>query len=251
MVIFELWVFLLGASLGSFFEVCAYRIPKQENFIVTRSFCPQCKHSLGAKDLIPIISYVVLQGRCRYCKGAIATRCLISELLSGLIFLALFVVFGFSPEFVLYGTLAGLLMVGALVDLDHLYIPDGLVLLGIILGAGLNLLTGYGDIQSAIVGLMAGAIPLLLVLLVSKGGMGLGDVKFGAMLGVFLGWKLTLIGLFLAFFAGALVGVLLLLSGTKNPKDPIPFGPFLAFGSILASLWGHPLIAMYFRLTGI
>lgn len=251
MLLTSIWVFFLGASLGSFLDLCAWRIPSKEDFLFSRSACPQCKHVLGAGDLVPILSYLVLGGKCRYCQASIGHRCLVSELLAGLVFLALFLVYGFSSTILSYGTLGGLLMVGALVDLEHFYIPNGLVLFGIVTGIGLTLLTGHGGLPGAIFGLLAGGTPLLVVLLVSRGGMGAGDVKFGAMLGVFLGWRLTLLGLFLAFFSGAGVGVFLLATGRRRGKDPIPFGPFLAIGGVLSSLWGPALLELYLRVMCI
>lgn len=251
MIALRLAVFMFGAMIGSFLNLCACRIPKQKPFIISRSVCPQCDHVLGAPDLIPILSFLLLQGRCRYCRGKIPIRYLGMELLTGVLFAAVLSVSGFAPRSAIHLTMIGILLVAALIDMESLYIPNGLVLFGIISGLILNLVTGTATFSGTALGFLGGGIPMFTLYLLSRGGMGAGDVKLGAMMGLFLGWKLVLVGLFLSFFSGSLVGILLLVTGKKGRKDAIPFAPYLAFGGTASALWGMSLINWYLSLSGI
>ena len=213
-----------------------------------RSVCPRCRHLLGALDLIPLLSFLCLQGRCRYCREKIAFRYPLVELLTGMLFAAVFVYHGFQPISLVYLVMTGFLLVAALIDLEYFYIPNRLIACGLAWGTLLHLVLGTGSLTFMALGFITGGLPMLTVYLVSRGGMGAGDVKLSALMGVFLGWKLVLAALFLAFLSGAVTGILLLAAGLKGRKDPIPFGPFLAFGGIGASLWGLKIIGCYMRL---
>ena len=236
---------LLGLAVGSFLNTCAWRLPQQKTIINDRSACPRCQHLLGALDLIPLLSFLCLKGRCKYCREKIALRYPLMELLTGTLFAAIFIYHGFHPISLVYLVMAGFLLVAALIDLEHFYIPNRLIAWGLVSGTLLRLLLGTGSMTFMVLGFITGCLPMLAVYLVSRGGMGAGDVKLSALMGVFLGWKLALAALFLAFLLGAVTGVLLLASGLKGRKDPIPFGPFLAFGGIGASLWGLKIIGWY------
>jgi len=243
-----LMVFLFGAIVGSFLNLCALRIPKGEPIVVGRSVCPQCKHVLGATDLIPILSYILLRGKCRYCRQRISFRYVGTELISGLLFTAVFAAYGFTVYSVIYTLLTGILLVAALIDLEHMYIPNGLILFGLTVGTTVTLFLGSAHPKSIILGFLAGGVPMTAIYLLSRGGMGAGDVKLGAVLGVFLGWKLALAGLFLSFLSASVVGLLLIFSGKKTRKDALPFAPFLAAGGFAAALWGTQLINCYLTL---
>lgn len=238
-------MFISGAFIGSFLNVCALRIPQKKTFVNDRSACPRCGHMLGAMDLIPILSFAGLRGRCRYCRENISSRYLLTELLTGGIFASIYSVYGFQPVTLVYLLLASTLMIIALIDFSHLYIPNQLVVFGLVSGSLLHILLKTGGLKFLVLGLIAGGFPLLAVYVISRGGMGAGDVKLGAMMGIFLGWKLALAALFFGFLTGAIIGVLLLAAGIKGRKDAIPFGPFLAFGGVAASLWGGSLINWY------
>ena len=244
-------VFSLGAVVGSFLNLCAYRIPLQEPIVFGRSVCPQCKHILGALDLIPILSFALLLGRCRHCSQNISFRYVGTECLSGLLFVVLFNTYGLTTLFLTYLSLTGILLVAAFIDIDYLYVPNSLIIFGLIAGSLLKLVSHSGTFSGTVVGFLAGGLPLLAVYLISHGGMGGGDVKLGAVLGVFLGWKLVFLGLFLSFLSGSIVGLLLILSGKKSRKDALPFAPFLAIGGFAAAAWGAELLSWYAVVSGL
>ena len=245
-----LLIFLFGAAVGSFLNVCAWRIPQKEPFILGRSLCPQCKHPLGARDLIPLFSFICLQGRCRYCHEKISLRYPLVELISGFLFVAVVLVHGFSFLAVVNLVLVGILLTAALIDLEWLYVPNRLVFFGLICGTILSFRFGV-PIGASVFGAFMGTVPMLAIYLVSRGGMGAGDVKLSGMIGVFLGWRLTALALFLSFLSGAVVGMGLVIIGKKGRKDAIPFVPFLAFGAVVASLWGIDIINWYLTFSGL
>lgn len=244
-----LLVFMLGASAGSFLNLCAWRIPRQEPFIVSRSVCPRCRHILDALDLMPVLSFIFLRGTCRYCKEKISFRYLCIEMLSGVLFVAAFSAYGFTFSTLTNLVMIGILLIAALIDMEYMYIPNELVIFGILCGIILNLFAGTYERMA--LGFLAGGIPMLAVYLLSRGGMGAGDVKLGAVIGMFLGGEFTLLALFLGFLSGALAGVILIFAGRKGRKDTIPFAPFLAFGSIVSSLWGIRIIRYYITFSGL
>lgn len=243
-------VFCLGAAAGSFLNSCAWRIPRNKPFILARSACTECNHLLGVRDLIPIVSFLLLRGRCRYCRTKISLRYPLVELVSGLVCLAVVFIYGFSPSCVINLVLAGILLTATLIDLDWLYVPNELVLFGFICGIILSCKFGI-PLRTLTLGFLAGILPMLTIYLASRGGMGAGDVKLSGMMGVFLGWKLTTIALFLSFLGGAAVGLILIVSGKKGRKDAVPFVPFLALGGIISLLWGQNIIYWYLALSGL
>lgn len=245
MTVYLFIMFLLGTAVGSFLNLCGLRIPQRKKIVYDRSACPECGHILGVLDIIPLVSYVGLRGRCRYCREIISFRYPLVELFNGGLFVAVFSVYGLQPVTVIYLFMASILLIAALIDFDHMYIPNELVAFGLISGTVINLLFGTSSLTGTALGLIAGVFPLAGIFLVSRGGMGAGDVKLGGVLGVFLGWKLTLVALFLSFLLGAAAGTILMVTSKKSRKDAIPFGPFLALGGIASSLWGWMIIDWY------
>jgi leader peptidase (prepilin peptidase)/N-methyltransferase len=245
-----LLVFLFGTAAGSFLNLCALRIPQKEPFILGRSLCPRCKHLLGARDLIPLFSFIRLRGRCRYCHGRISLRYPLVELVSGFLCVAVVWVHGFSFLAVVNLVLIGILLTAALIDLEWLYVPNRLVLFGFICGTILSFRFGI-PLGVPVFGAFMGTVPMLAIYLISRGGMGAGDVKLSGMIGVFLGWRLTVLALFLSFLSGAVIGLGLVIIRKKGRKDAIPFVPFLAFGAVVASLWGGNIINWYLTFSGL
>ena len=241
-------VFIFGLLFGSFLNVCIYRIPAGQSIVHPPSRCGSCQTRLKPWDLVPVFSYLWLRGRCRYCQAAVSPRYPLVELLTGAIFLWCYAVFDLSHLLPAALLLSLFLIVISFIDYDHQLILDKVLVW--LAGAGLlfNLYTnqvGFFDMLGG--GLLGGGL-LLVIALASRGGMGGGDVKFAATLGLWLGVKLTILSLFLSFFLGGVGGALLLLLGIKKRKDMIPFGPFLAAGAFLTVLYSQDIIFWYFRL---
>jgi leader peptidase (prepilin peptidase)/N-methyltransferase len=243
------WTFLLGvaALLGSFLNVCISRLPRGESVVLPASHCPNCKAPIRACDNIPLVSFVLLRGRCRACRHPISWRYPSVEALA--IAIGVLVVWQVGPTWQgLRVFLLGLALVAVtFIDLEHLLIPDRITLPGIVVGLLTALYPTPAAIGSAIGGcLLAGGL-FYLVALASRGGLGGGDVKLAAMIGAFLGWRLALVAVFLAVLGGGIVGIGLLVAGLKGRKDAVPFGPFLALGGFVAALWGGPVLGWYLR----
>jgi len=237
--------FLLGLFIGSFLNVVIYRLPRGETVVWGRSYCPACGRTLAWYDLIPVLSYLFLRGRCRYCRLPISPRYPIVELVTGVVFTTLFYNFGLSWILVKYLFLGAVLVAASLIDLEHYLIPDCLVVTGACGGIFLSLLARDVGFWSSLWGAAAAAGFLLLVAVISKGGMGGGDVKLAGMVGLFLGWPLASLALFLSLVTGGLLGIYLLISGCKKRQDPVPFAPFIAIGVILALLFGMKIVNWY------
>jgi len=193
---------------------------------------------------IPLLSYLLLRGRCAYCGNPISLRYPLVELLSGLIYLFLFFHLGLGIEFPIYALFSTALIIISFHDLEHGLIPDIITLPGMAAGLAVSLFLSIKFLDS-LIGLLVGGGLFLLIAVIWKGGMGGGDVKLGAFVGLFLGWKYTLLAIFIAFFAGAVVGIALILAKVRGRRDPIPFGPFISVGALISLLWGEKLIQWY------
>ena len=235
-------VSVLGFCIGSFLNVVIYRLPRGESIATGRSHCTHCGKTIAWYDLFPLVSYLLLGGRCRYCKTAISWRYPLVEGLTAGLFLVLYWHFGLTLTLVKYLFLAALLVAISFIDLEHFLIPNSLVLSGVIFGLGVAFFVHDISIWSALLGAVSCSGFLLLVSLVSRGGMGLGDVKLAAVTGLFLGWPLGAVGLLIGICIGGLLGIVLLATGIKGRKDPVPFGPFIALGAMIVLLWGSRII---------
>jgi leader peptidase (prepilin peptidase)/N-methyltransferase len=193
-------------------------------------------------DLVPLLSYLVLGGRCRSCRAAISGRYPLVESLTGVLFLILYLHFGLRIVLVKSLFLTSLLVAVSFIDIDHFFIPNRLVLAGVVCGVVFSLFVPDVSLWSALLGAASTAGFLLLVALLSRGGMGMGDIKLGLVTGLFLGWPLGLTGLLIGVCLGGFLGIVLLASKIKSRKDPIPFGPFIALGTLIAMLWGAQIL---------
>ncbi|MBI3625755.1 MAG: prepilin peptidase [Candidatus Rokubacteria bacterium] len=235
----------MGAMVGSFLNVCASRLPKGRSLWMPGSACPACGSPIRWYDNIPVLSFLVLQGRCRDCRGRIAWRYPIVEMGTALLFTLAYIQIGWHSDLPLALFLLSALIVITAIDLEHQLIPDRITLPGIVAGFAGSALLGRGSWFNSLLGILLGGGAFFLVIVLSGGGMGGGDMKLGAMLGAFLGWKLLLLGLFLAALLGGAVAVALLVAGRKGRKDPLPFGPFLAFGGAISLFWGEGILRWY------
>lgn len=240
-------VLVFGLAIGSFLNVVIARLPASESLVRPRSRCPSCGARIAWHDNIPLVSYLALRGRCRTCSVAISWQYPIVEAATAALFALAWVRFGPSPDFAVAAVLVAALVVITAIDLSHQLIPDVITLPGILAGAVANVALDRLSLVNAALGVVVGGGLFLVIILVSGGGMGGGDMKLGAMLGAFLGWKLVLVAILFAVVAGGALAAVLLLTRAKGRKDPIPFGPFLATGGTIALLWGERLMTWYLR----
>lgn len=239
-------LFVVGAVFGSFLNVVIYRVPLSESIITPPSHCPKCDARLKSFDLIPIFSWLFLRGRCRYCDAHISYRYAFVEVLTGLLFVFTYYQVGFKDTFISYLLLTCLLIADTFIDIEHLILPNELLLFGIISFMFLNLGFSFIPWEQALFGAVTGLVPLLvLVILTGGNGMGIGDVKLMGMVGLFLGWKLALLTLLMSFLFGGFFGVILLVTKMKNSKDPIPFGPWIALAAFVSMYYGQGIITWY------
>lgn len=238
-------IFILGLLIGSFLNVCIYRLPLNQSIVTPPSHCMTCNTRLKPWNLIPVISYLVSRGRCAYCGTSYSPRYAIIELLTASLFVWCLQIFGFSLELIKSLILTAFFIVITFIDYDHQLILDKVLICLSVVGVVINCWTGsIGILDMLIAGLIGGGF-LLLVALVSKGGMGGGDIKFAAALGLCFGWQFLLLTLFLSFIFGGIGGALLLVCKIKSRKDFIPFGPFIALGALVSMLYGNNIITWY------
>ena len=259
----ETLVFLLGLVIGSFLNVCIYRLPAGESVVSPPSHCRTCGVRLGPLDIIPVISYLLSRGRCRHCGAAYPARYALVELVTGALFVWCFFVFGLGPALVKALVLVCFLVVITFIDYDHQLILDKVLVWFAGAGAAINLalnsypqwaplvgvpaphIAPYLAVEKMLAGGLMGGGILLVVALVTSGGMGGGDIKFTAALGLWFGWQQTLLLIFLSFLFGGVGSFSLLALGIKKRKDFIPFGPFIAAGALATLLYGPRILLWY------
>jgi len=257
--------FVLGVCIGSFLNVCIDRLPQGQSLVKPPSHCPNCDRLLRWFDLIPILSYLQLRGRCRYCGQKIPRRTLLVELGTGTFFAFLGFNYGFSVEFLFVGFYASLFLLLAVIDLEQRLILNKVVYPAIGMSLILAPFWADTDLTRSIIGhnsmigtflssLVGGAIFFLVFLIIAlayRGGMGGGDVKMAALAGVAVGLANVPAALLITLIVGGLVAGLLLLLGIKQRKDSVPFAPFLSLGAVIVLLWGTKIIDWYLGLGGL
>ncbi|MFQ5597019.1 MAG: prepilin peptidase [Nitrospiria bacterium] len=246
-------VLLFGLIVGSFVNVCIYRIPREESIVFPGSHCPSCQSPIRVFENIPILSFVLLKGRCRSCRTPIPWRYPLVEALHGLGFLFIVNQFGFTLQSLVYGIFLSSLIAVTFIDLSHRIVPDLITLPGMVLGVITASTVLPPGAISSIIGLLLGGglfylVAVLSLALLKKEGMGGGDIKLIAMIGAFLGWKGMLLTIFLAALSGSLVGISLVVFQGRNRAEPIPFGPFLALGAIISLFWENGILGWYLSI---
>jgi leader peptidase (prepilin peptidase) / N-methyltransferase len=245
-----------GLAFGSFMGVVVHRVPKKESIVAPRSRCPHCGHQLAAADNIPVVSWLMQRGRCRYCSAKISPRYLAGEVLTATIWALAVVRLGTSWILLAFLPFLWVLIALSLIDLETKLLPNAIVYPSVAAGIPLLALAaalGPGespDFLRGLLGMVAGTGVFFVIALISPAGMGMGDVKLAGLIGLFLaflGWGRLVTAFFLAFLAGALVGIGLMIAGKAGRKTAIPFGPFMALGAILATLFGGPIESLWRR----
>ena len=253
--VYALFAALFGLVVGSFLNVCICRLPEGQSVVSPPSRCPHCSHRIRWYDNIPLLSYLLLRGRCRGCGARISLQYPLVELLNGILTLLLFLRFGPTLTFAALFLFCSALVVITFIDLEHQIIPDEISLPGIVIGLILSFFLPGQSWLNSLLGILLGGGSLLLVaylyqLLTGKEGMGGGDIKLLAMMGAFLGWKAIPFIIFASSLVGSLVGITIMLLQKKDSKLAIPFGPYLAFGAVLYIFYGRALIQWYLNLGG-
>ena len=272
--LFAAVVALLSLAIGSFLNVVIHRMPKmierqwrievaesggqtapaepRYNLMVPRSQCPACAHAITAMENVPVVSYLLLRGKCAGCGKRISPRYPLVELLTAVLSGFVAVHFGFS-----WNTAAALLFVWAMIalafiDLDTFYLPDDITLPLLWAGLLFNVNGGFVDLQSAVIGAIAGYLSLWSVFwgfkfATGKEGMGYGDFKLLAAIGAWLGWKMLPVVIMLSSFVGAIIGISLIACARQERGSPIPFGPYLVLGGLIAMFWGDAIVKYYLQ----
>jgi leader peptidase (prepilin peptidase) / N-methyltransferase len=236
-------VFCFGLTVGSFANVCIHRLPLKESVVFPGSHCPECSAAVRPWDNIPVLSYMILAGKCRDCSIRISPIYPAIETATAVLLLAGFFRFGLSFEFLVYVVVAPALVIITAIDIEHQIIPDVITLPGIILGLAVGIYTiGYAD---SLLGLFVGGGLFYSLAVLSNGGMGGGDIKYIAAAGALLGWQKVLLVIFIGAFLGSIVGVFQIVVQKKSRKSLIPFGPFLAAGTLITIFHGNALIRLY------
>jgi len=246
-------VAVFGLVIGSFLNVCIFRIPRNISIVFPSSRCPSCNHPIRAWDNIPVISYLILGGRCRHCRAKISLQYPFVEALNAFFYIAVFWRYGFGWGSAVYAMFCSSLLVITFVDLEFQIIPDRITLPGIVIGivAGSLLMpdpflrTALLGYKASVIGLLSGGGFFYLVAVLSRGGMGGGDIKMMAMVGALMGWKTVMLTTFLGSLTGSLVGIFLMIFRGRGRKAKIPFGPFLALGAVITLFFGEEVLAWY------
>jgi leader peptidase (prepilin peptidase)/N-methyltransferase len=246
---------IFGALVGSFLNVCIYRLPKEESIVWPGSHCPHCRKSIRFYDNIPLISYILLKGKCRHCHGPISIQYPLIEGITAFVALIIFMKFGPSLSFLIYFAFVAALIVITVIDLYHQIIPDVISLPGIGVGLLASLVLPQFTFFDSLIGFLLGGGSLFLVAtlyqwLFKREGMGGGDVKLLAMIGAFLGWKAVILTILLGSLVGSITGIIIMVLKGKDFKYAIPFGPFLSLGAVIALFYQNEILFWYLRYRG-
>lgn len=245
MIVSYLLMFIIGIVVGSFLNVLIYRLPAGESIISPPSSCPHCGTHIKFYDNIPILSYIILRAKCRHCRNPISIQYPMVEMTNGAGYLFLAWRFGLSIETIMYAFLLSSMIVVSVIDLHHKIIPDVITLPGIVIGIVGSIFFLPTGFKASLTGILLGGGLFFLVAVVSRGGMGGGDIKLIAMIGAFLGWTDVLITIILASFIGSIAGIGLMIFLGKDRKYPVPFGPFLSIGGIITLFFSREIISWY------
>jgi leader peptidase (prepilin peptidase)/N-methyltransferase len=249
-IIIFIWTAFFGLAVGSFINVCIYRIPKRESIISPPSTCPVCKERINWKDNIPIISYILLKGKCRKCGSKISIRYPTVEFLSATILCINLSVFGFNKDLFLFSSLFLILLAIAFIDFSINIIPNKLIILGLIIALIFPITDGIDMLLKSLIGGIVGGLTLFIIRFIGnkflgKESMGWGDIKLGSMIGLFLESKLTLISIYLGFIIALFYGIFLIIKKKSFSIKPLPFGTFFTIGVYISVFFGEKIYNLY------
>jgi len=244
------WIFALGCCLGSFFNVVIYRLPRKESLVHPGSHCPHCRQPIAWYDNIPLVSFILLMGKCRHCRGGIAVRYPLVEALTGGLLLLLFRHHGWGAQFFMEAAFISLLLIITFIDLDTYTIPDVLSLPGLVAGFLFSFASTRLSWSDSLLGILLGGGVLYLIavgyqILRHQEGLGGGDIKLLGMIGAFVGWPGVVFTILVSSVVGTLVGLPIMWRTRQGMSTMLPFGPFLALGAVVYIFWGDMLIRWY------
>ncbi|GAB6169127.1 A24 family peptidase [Clostridium carnis] len=240
-------VLILGLCIGSFLNVCIYRLEREESIVFPASHCTSCMYELKWKDLIPVISYLILRGKCRNCNEKISLKYPLIEILNSIIYILLFIKFGLTITFIKFCFLSSLLIVISMIDFETKYVYSATTIFGGVIGGTFIFINWYingTSIVNNILGGLFGFGIIYLIVILTKG-MGAGDAEIAGVCGLFLGLNGIIVALFLAVVLGGIAGVIILVSKLKNKKDEIAFGPYIAIGTIITIFFSNEIVSFY------
>jgi len=248
------FLFIIGSIIGSFLNVCIYRLPEKVSLVFPSSYCPKCKSKIPIWSNIPIIGFLILKGKCNNCSSNISFRYPLVELLSSILTILSFLTFGFSIQFFVYSVLIYFLIVIAFIDLKTHLIYDKVLLTFFIIGLLIQLIFPFIAWEESLLGVLLGGLSMFLISLLgkwmfNKESMGMGDVKLVAVAGFFVGWINVLISVYLGFIIAFIIMMILIRLKKRETSDLIPFGPFIAMGIILFLFVGEEIIQFYLSLV--
>ncbi len=241
-------VCIYALLLGSFYNVVGLRVPLKKSIVKPRSACPYCNHTLTAIELIPVFSYLIQKGKCRQCQGRISPLYPFMEFLTAFLAVLAYYELGWQGELLVAWTLISLLMIITVSDLKYMVIPDKILLVFFVLLSIERIFFPLQPWWDSLVGAGLGFTLLLLIAVVSKGGMGGGDIKLYGVIGLVLGLQATILSFMIATFLGAVIGILALASGKIQKGQPIPFGPFIVAGTLISYFYHEEIISFYLSL---
>ena len=244
----SVFIFILGLVIGSFLNVVLWRLSQNESFLKGRSYCPHCRKKIFWYDNIPILSYLILQGRCRQCHKNISLQYPLIELVSGIIFLWLYLQLGLSLEFFIAVILSCFLLIIFVYDLKYLLILDQVVIPAMVIAFLANLYLGFRFWDLVLAAIIGGGFFGLQFILSAGRWIGGGDIRLGFLMGLILGVKMLLVALLLAYLSGAIIGIILIAAGKKKMSSQIPFGTFLSLSTFITILYGPQLLHWYLNL---
>ncbi len=249
-ILIAILILVFGISIGSFLNAVIWRLHTKEGFLRGRSYCPKCKAYIRARDLVPLLSYILLRGKCRDCKKKISWQYPIVELITGLAFLLLYFKFSLEAEFFVYCVLTTFLIIVFVFDLKHYLILDRVMLPAALVAIAGSIILGFGLIDILIGAIIGGGFFWLQYVLSRGKWIGGGDIRLGAVMGLMLGWKILLAALFVSYLIGSIIGLILVASSKKKWQSRLPFGVFLTISTFLAFIWGSEIVSWYISLIG-
>lgn len=256
-----IFVAVFGIIIGSFLNVCIYRIPRKGHIVFPPSHCTNCKSKLRCWDLIPILSYVLLKGRCRYCGDKISLRYPAIEILTAVLFEFIYFRYGMSIEFLIYLLIVCILIIMSFIDIEHMIIPNRIVIVALLGGGCLFIYNALYPMEiyldnywwNPLLGMVVGSGFLLIVSCLgslvykSEEVIGMGDVKILAPIGIFLGWRITIVALYLSVILAGIASLTLILLGYKKRKSRVVLGPFIGMGTFIAIIYGQQILNFWIR----